>query len=307
MKTYLIILCICIAALLAGCAAQPAPAAEAPVAPSDAGQPDAAPPAGAETVAGPARPDEPEETGTVLLALIVDGADTGELVLAGEGDAEGVYLLDAAGIPVALDGAAADASALEDGMRVEIVCDGALPEEIPSELVNAVSIRAFSRGTARNPGGTAYDLCGLYLQVLDDLWEKDAGLNGGAVYTSVDLSAAPGDLSAQERYAVAWIFARDHGTQPLALSYEELIGQGYLTEADVGGSGQKFYQWEDGVLFSITADDWDEGEFYSLAVVKFSARKWRSPLGAYMFTDCSAVWPQMGTWDSYNIGGEAIS
>ena len=60
-----------------------------------------------------------DEEPTILTCRIVDGAETGELLLAelGEGlyGGTGVYRLSLGDIPVLLDGEAADASALEDG------------------------------------------------------------------------------------------------------------------------------------------------------------------------------------------------
>lgn len=247
---------------------------------------------------------EPENERSTLHALIVDGAETGKLVLADRNGA-GVYLLDAAKVSVTLDGKAADASALEDGMVVEIVYEGYLLMTMPAELTGAaISVAAWSLGTEQNPGGTAYDLCGLYLQVLNDLWDKDAGLNDGAEVVSVDLSAAPGGLSESEKYAVAWIFAQSHGVQALTLTYDELIESGSLTAVP---ETTGLYQWDNGVLFRIRAAEGTENETYSLPVVKFNADKWRSPLGAYMLCDCSAVWPEMGTWSGYTVGAEAIA
>ncbi len=251
-----------------------------------------------------------------LRALIVDGAETGNLILAGERGVYDVYTLDASGVPVMLDGAPAEASALRDGMRVELTLgaeSGVLtPTGVaavtPAALDGAVeSVAAYSLGTRECPGGTTYDLCGLYLQVLNDLWEKDAGLNGGAKYASVDLSAAPGGLSEAEQFAVAWAFARAHGVEALTLTYDELIEQGYLSDAAPKGAEWEAYQWADGVLLRITADEWAEGETYSLPVVKFSAEKWRSPLGAYFLAHCTAVWSELGTWESYSVGAEAIA
>ncbi len=245
---------------------------------------------------------------------IVDGAESGHLILAGEGENE-VYTLNVDEIPVFLDGNQADPSALEDGMMAEISHSGDVLPTWPGAFgqVNSISVHAL--GSAENPGGTTYDLCGLYLQVLDDLWEKDAGLNGGANYVSVDLDAAPGALTEGEKAAIAWIFAEQHDVQPLTLNQEELAREGYLTQsslltacgADPDQSAPVFYTWEDGLLFTITANEWAEGEHYSLPVVKFDAQKWRTPLGAYYFSDCTALWPQMGSWDSYQIGGELIS
>jgi len=68
------------------------------------------------------------------------------------------------------------------------------------------------------------------------------------------------------------------------------------------------YQWEDGCLFTISANhDHDEETYFGGPILFFDAQKWRSPRGAYGFSDCSALWPGSGTWSSYNIGGEFIS
>ena len=130
-------------------------------------------------------------------------------------------------------------------------------------------------------------------------------MNSGAKCVSIDLSEAPGELTDGEKSAIAWIFENKHDVMVITFTLEELKQRGYLTAA--GGSND-LYQWDDGVLFTIT-DDFgeDQNEFYSLPVIKFNAMKWRSPIGAYMFMGCSAVWPQMGTWEDYNIGAEAIS
>lgn len=256
---------------------------------------------------------------TVTISLrIVDGAESGSLVLAGE-HAGDVYTLGVGDIPVYLDGKPADASALQDGMMAEIAFGGMVLETCPAQLGSVQSISVYSIGTEKNPGGSLYDLCGLYLKVLDDLWDADSGLNEGAVYVSVDLSDAPGGLTEGEKSAIAWIFACAYQVQDLQLTYEELAAQGYLTEVDMGGDVPKdlgaeaaedvpkLYHWEDGVLFSITADSWEEDEVYSLPVVKFNAEKWRSPLGAYYFYHCSAVWPEFGTWSTYSVEAQMIS
>ncbi len=243
---------------------------------------------------------------------IVDGANTGKLVLAGISDGE-VYTLSVDGITVYLDDEKADASALEDGMAIDVVHGGDIMESWPAQFGKVHEIRAYSRGTQKNPGGRYYDLCGLYLQVLDDLWDKDSGLNNDINYVSVDLSLAPGDLTAGEKAAIAWIFGNAHNAEPLTLTAEELSEQGYLTEIVLTGTGLSFNDeqpkpcmWEDGLLFTIT-NNGAEDDIYSLPVIMFDAMKWRTPLGAYFFHNCSAVWPEMGTWSGYNIGAELIS
>lgn len=228
---------------------------------------------------------------------IVDGADTGNLVLAGEE----VYILNVDSIPVYLDGKEADCSVLEDGMMAEIAYSGDILFSFPAQLTQVDSISVHSLGTEQNPGGSTYDLCGLYLQVLNDLWEKDSGLNEGISYVSVDLSEAPGELTAGEISAIAWFFGNQHHVDALTLSYDELIEQGYLETVE---DNPTLYDWKEGVLFTIAVK---ENGISSLPAIKFDAKKWRSPLGAYFLFDCTAVWPEFGTWTGYSVGGEAIS
>ena len=256
-----------------------------------------------------------DEEPTILTCRIVDGAETGELLLAelGEGlyGGTGVYRLSLGDIPVLLDGEAADASALEDGMTVGISFNGAVGETFPARFGEVYSVSGWSVGTEKNPGGSCYDLCGLYLQVLDDLWQKDAGLNENISLAGLDLSAAPGGLTDSEQAAVAWRFGELHGVEVLTGTFEELVEQGYFTAEPLGEGapeGAAFVRWEDGCLFSIKPNEGHEGEAYAgLPVLFFDAEKWRSSLGAYCFYDCSAVWPEMGTWSGYQIGSEMIS
>lgn len=246
---------------------------------------------------------------------IVDGAETGQLVLAGE-RASDVYTLDMKDIRVFLDGKKSDASVLEDGMMAEILHNGWIQTTYPGTFSDVYEVRVYSLGSEKNPGGSYYDLCGLYLQVLEDLWNKDAGLNEEIQYISVDLTDAPGNLTNGEKAAIAWIFGGKHGVQALTLTSEELKEQGYYTEIVYTGTGlpmssddnrPKAYMWEDGVLFTIIDNMGQDAATYSLPVIKFDAWKWRTPLGAYFFSNCSAVWPQMGTWSDYNIEHEMIS
>ena len=244
-----------------------------------------------------------------LFLRLVDGADTGTILLAGNGEND-IYSLDVADAEIFLDGNRSDPSVLQDGMMCEITCYEPLTDSFPVQLAPASSLKVYSRGTAENPGGSYYDICGLYLQVLEDLWDSDSGLNNDIKYISVDLSDAPGELSEGEKSAIAYAFASKHGCKALSLSYNGLIENGYLNEAESMSSPPApsgIYDWEDGLLFSISSGEYDTNEFYSLPVIKFNALKWRSPLGAYSFLDCMAVWPQMGTWSTYKIGAEAIS
>ena len=234
---------------------------------------------------------------------IIDGAQSGNLILAGK-ENNSVYTLDAGSVNVLVDGKEAESGDLEDGMPIDIYYEGDF-SNTPQKNGNPVDITSYCKtiighsiGTKNNPGGTCYDLSGLYLKVLEDLWETDEGLNHDIKYISIDLSRAPGELTEGEKSAICYIFAKKHNKQRLELSYEELINQGYL-------KGDMPYYFEDGILFSIT-DSMDE-VYNGLRVIKFNAQKWRSGLGAYFFGDCTASWPQQGTWSDYNVGVHAIS
>ena len=300
-RVFILTLCL----LLTACA----PAAETPESPARA--------------EGPAAPADPagvppslaeDEEPTVLTCRVVDGAEDGNLLLAeldeGLYGGTGVYRLNVKDVPVTLDGEAAEPSVLEDGMAVDVAFNGHVLESFPAQLGEVYSVSAWSRGRGRNGGGTMFDLCGLYLQVLDDLWEKDKGLNENVSQIALDLSQAPGELTEGEKLALVHRFGELHGVVAFAATFEELKEQGYLTSEPLGNGapeGAAFVRWEDGCLFSITPSEDHEGESYSLPTLFFNAEKWRSSLGAYGFYDCSAGWGQVSTWNGYQIGSEMIS
>lgn len=300
-RVFILALCL----LLTGCA----PAAETPESPA--------------RTEGPAAPADPagvppslaeDEEPTVLTCRVVDGAEDGNLLLAeldeGLYGGTGVYRLNVKDVPVTLDGEAAEPSVLEDGMAVDVAFNGTVLESFPAQLGEVYSVSAWSRGRGRNGGGTMFDLCGLYLQVLDDLWKKDPALNGDVSQIALDLSQAPGELTEGEKLALVHRFGELHGVVAFAATFEELKEQGYLTSEPLGDGapeGAAFVRWEDGCLFSITPSEDHEGESYSLPTLFFNAEKWRSSLGAYGFYDCSAGWGQVSTWNGYQVGSEMIS
>ena len=282
---------------------------------------------------------ERDETPAWVACRIVDGAEEGELLLAelehelaphedSRHDGRSVYRLSLnkvrcyeepgpdgntlavmtanGGVCGYLDGEPAQASDLKDGMNVEISFNGTVLESFPAQFGEAYELHAWSIGSEQCPGGSYYDLCGLYLQVLDDLWRKDPGLNSNIAIAGLDLSEAPGELLESEKEALSWRFGEIHGVEAVRGSYEELAAEGYFTPVS-DDPGYPLYQWENGCLFSITAAGGHEEEAYSLPTLFFDAEKWCSPLGAYYFKDCFAAWPEMGTWSGYTIGGEAIS
>lgn len=236
----------------------------------------------------------PVDLPTLRLTL-VDGAGTDTLLLAGETAGE-VYTVPADSFPLTLDGEPADASVLEDGMPLTLAYTG-IEESFPARLAIAAA-EAYSLGTEKNPGGGFYDLCGLCLQVLSDLAE------GGEETVAVDLRQAPGDLTEGEKAAIAWRF-------------RELCGTG-LTDPESAAPGTALFTIRaagaDGELCSLPTRE--EGEVYSLPVLKFEAERSQTlpagpdgtrPATARVLQDCAAVWPEFGTWTGYQVGSEVLA
>lgn len=241
--------------------------------------------------AGTTDPERQNAGADTMMLRVVDGAQSGALVLADETE---VYALPLDGLTLYMDGGSVDASAIENGMSAEVWYTGGVQETFPLRFKDVIAV-SFSRGE-----DARYDLCGLYLQVLEDLWNTDEGLNGGAGMISVDLSKAPGGLTAGEKAAIAYVFAQKHGVQGLTLTFDELREQGYLA-AEKLEDGSTAYSFLEGLLFTVTPEETQENG----AAVCFSAEKWRSPLGAYFFTKCTASRGEDG-WE-YSVGAEMIS
>ena len=218
-----------------------------------------------------------------MTCRIVDGAEEGELVLAGPGGAGDVYTLDTEGL--AVDGT------LADGAMVEVGFDGMILETYPAKFGHVTGVTVLEE--------PADDRCGLYLQVLSDLWEVDTALNTGLEELGVDLSGLT-DLAESEKSALAWVFGNAHGLMPITGTLEEIWEAGYLTPMTEPAEGYEdsvaLYRWENGCLFSLSGSA-EEG---------FEAQKWASGLGAYLFTDCTARQNADGTW-TYEVGVEAIA
>lgn len=203
---------------------------------------------------------------------VVTGAETGELVLAAnDGTANEVYVLDTEGLP--LDGP------VENGELINVYYDMVL-ETFPAQFSNVTAVEHTQ--TERD------DRCGLYLQVLEDLWEVDPGLNTNLEELAVDLSGLT-DLSDSEKAALAWAFGNNHGLTPITGTWEELVEEGHIDGDNLVWNGR-------GCLFTLSGSAGDT----------FQAEKWASGLGAYFFHDCTAQMGQDGSW-SYTVGSEVIS
>lgn len=251
-------------ALAAGCAA---PAGEVLTPPSTA-------PAGTETPA-PTGEDSAVMTcrlvGDGLLAEGEDGPYGGTAIFTFGTDGDTV---------VTVDGEPAQVSDLRSGMLLTVTWNGAVAESYPGQLGPVYALTADS--------GDTDDRCGLYLQVLEDLWETDPGLNTGLQELAVDFSGLT-DLTESEKAALAWEFGSAHGLMPITGTWEELVEQGYIDGENLIWNGS-------GCLFTLTGSA-EEG---------FQAEKWASGLGAYFFTDCTARKSADGSW-TYQVGGHAIA
>ena len=148
----------------------------------------------------------------------------------------------------------------------------------------------FSNGTLEEEPNSFDDLCALYLQVLEDLWETDPGLNENLTYLGMDLTKT--SLSESEQAAVSEEFAVRHNAKLIAGTYSDLVNAGYI-------DGENLV-WEDCSLLTITDTEKTETK------VSFNADKWRGGLAAYFFTDCEATRSD-GSWKNYSVGAEAIS
>ncbi len=202
---------------------------------------------------------------------VVAGAETGQLVLAtNEGQAGEVYVLNTQ--ELTLD------APVENGELINVYYDTVL-ETYPARFGGVTRVEHTE--TQRD------DRCGLYLQVLEDLWDQNEGLRSGTEQIGLDLSGLT-DLSESEKSALIWAFGSAHGSFPVSGTWEELVEEGYI-------DGEALY-WEDGVFFSLTGSAEDT----------FDAQIWRSGLGAYFYSDCTAQLQEDGSW-SYEVGAEAIS
>ncbi len=234
---------------------------------------------------------------------IVDGAEEDALLLAPTDENSGeLYRLNVSDLELDFTP--------RDGQMIAVSFDGVM-ESYPAQFFNV--------STVELTDDPVDDRCGLYLQVLEDLWAKDDTLNEGLEVLGLDLSGLS-HLSAGEKAAVMHRFGELHGLPVVVGTMDELLEQGYITAHPlmIDGAGVQepqgyFYEWENGILYSIDTDEdaiWhlpmlSEGEPPPV-LTAFSAQKWRTSLGAYGFSGCSAQRAEDGSW-RYTISAEFIS
>lgn len=216
------------------------------------------------------------EGGALLTGTVIDVSD-GSLLLAGEGDYDGLYRLSLDGVPVEPGGV----ETLCVGKRAEVTFGGTVAECFPGIPGGVTRVRTVDGDLSPFV---------LYRQALFDLMETDEGLNGGARYLGVDLSGAA-NLTGGEKLALQYLLEQRYGLSVLPGTFDELCEQGYIDRDAL--------YWEDGVLLRVALVEDGTDTF------RFDAEKWRSGLGAIYWTDCTAARGADG-W-TYEVGGFAIS
>lgn len=216
------------------------------------------------------------EGGALLTGTVIDVSDD-SLLLAGEGDYDGLYRLSLDGVPVEPGGV----ETLCVGKRAEVTFGGTVAECFPGIPGGVTRVRAVDGDLSPFV---------LYRQALFDLMETDEGLNGGARYLGVDLSGAA-NLTGGEKLALQYLLEQQYGLSVLPGTFDELCEQGYIDRDAL--------YWEDGVLLRVALVEDGTDTF------RFDAEKWRSGLGAIYWTDCTAARGADG-W-TYEVGGFAIS
>ena len=250
----------------------------------------------------PADSSEPSAKDGVLEATIVDGSEEHMLLLAGE-DKEDVYLLGTDSLPVTVDKKKADASALKDGMHVTVRFDGSVEKTFPMSLNDPTSIEARTSDSSDGKETPYFDLCGLYLQVLNDLVAVHPEWDGDQItYYSFDLSTAPGGLSEGEKTALCWKFAVDHKKTPLFKDLDTLLEEEYLDLIYIDGvptEHPQLHEWNDGRLFSIKkATGYDDETYPDL---HFDASVWQNPEQSTYFSGCGAKWQSPEKLPTYEV------
>ncbi len=237
-----------------------------------------------QTEAEPPGKDNPDDAEAILTAKVID-INGPSILLANMAEDAGtadIYRISGDRIDVITDdGNKLDIKALEKGMLVDVLYDGTVQERFPMGLGGITGIYIKSQGD---------DIPGLYKAVIDDLYKTDPGLNGNIEMLAFNFTKSS-NMTEAEKTALIYLIGEAYNIQTVAATYEELSEQGYINK-------EQMY-FEKGLLFTIE-DQPMSGETFT-----FNATKWRSGLGAYFFTDCTAVKSKDG-W-SYTIGAEMIS
>lgn len=159
---------------------------------------------------------------------------------------------------------------LKPGMVVEIGFDGTVLETWPAQI-HAETV-AFKEQQA--------DYYSLYLQILEDIYGEDDGLNSGADYFGFDFTEIE-HLSESEKSLLAWNFSTSHGAEPIMGTLRELMDDGTINEEEL--------YWEDGLHFTVKEKEVKDN------TVSYSVEKWKGGLGAMGYENSADLAPD-GQW-----------
>lgn len=135
-------------------------------------------------------------------------------------------------------------------------------------------------------------LTDFYLDIIDDLYNDDEGLNYDIDTIGLDLSEAY-NLSDDEKQAVADGAGKAYDLNVVCGTSDDLADQGYIDRESL--------YFTNGVLISIEVD----GNSVKDDAFTFDAEKWRGGDGAIFYDDCAASLGADG-W-GYTVGSFAIS
>ena len=229
----------------------------------------------------PAGPDEPDgmPSAAAFTTGLVAHVAGSSFLLAGENTGE-LYFV-STDVPVFNADETPCEAAVAVGQIVEVGYSGNILETYPAQLGAPSCVRLT---------GEVRDTIPLYRQVFDDLWETDPALNSDITYIAFDLQGAA-NLNDGEKAALVYLIGCDYGKQTLTGTFNELCEQGYIDEENL--------HFENGILFSFSVSE-DNGDTFT-----FDAEKWRSGLGAYFFSNCTAKRTNAG-W-TYEVGAHMIA
>lgn len=202
------------------------------------------------------------------------------LLLVGNDDA-GLFSVKIEGKLFGIEGQTVEKDDLKLGQIIAIGYSGIILEIYPSIPSDVEYIKIEEQQD---------DLIGLYLTVIDDLWETDAGLNTDIDIIALNLSQTS-NLDDGEKEALRYMVGNKYQLQSLSATYDELVEDGLIDNENL--------YFERGILIDIVFKDVKSDSF------TFDTTKWRSGLGAYFFIDCKAK-KTNDSW-TYEVGSEAIS
>ncbi|MDR1322457.1 MAG: hypothetical protein LBK56_13730 [Gracilibacteraceae bacterium] len=137
------------------------------------------------------------------------------------------------------------------------------------------------------------ELENLYLEVLDEIWGFDEGLNpydGIIAFDFTEINNLPDENKAS---LIERAGERFGASEAFAATYDELVEDGYIEDTDF------LTVFEEGILITISTSGEKKDSF------KFSALKWKSGLGADIYDSCTAS-KKGGIW-TYELGGFAVA